>query len=104
MAMGDRMAELWSCDKLLDIVEQVIGPDIEGYPIWNVRSKVPNNALMTVPWHQDNAVLAVRRRRDGDAVSLDTLHRRDPWKTDACRLSRVPIRRVGVCRTISRTE
>jgi hypothetical protein len=54
-AMGDRMAELWSCDKLLDIVEQVIGPDIEGGPVWVVRSKVPNSALMTVPWHQDNA-------------------------------------------------
>ena len=38
-AMGDRMAELWSCDKLLDIVEQVIGPDIEGQPIWTCAPK-----------------------------------------------------------------
>ncbi len=56
-AMGPALANLWSCDKLLDIVEQVIGPDIEGGAIWNVRSKVPNNVLMTVPWHQDTAYL-----------------------------------------------
>jgi len=56
--MGPALAKLWSSAVLLDIVAQFIGPDIEGGAIWNVRPKVPENALMTVPWHQDSAYLA----------------------------------------------
>lgn len=56
--MGPQVAALWSSDTLLDIVERIIGPDIEGAAIWNVRPKVPDNALMMVPWHQDSGYLA----------------------------------------------
>jgi ectoine hydroxylase-related dioxygenase (phytanoyl-CoA dioxygenase family) len=42
---------------LLDIVEQFIGADIAGHPVWNIRSKTPDTRLMTVPWHQDTAYL-----------------------------------------------
>ena len=56
--MGPELAKLWSSDVLLNIVDQFIGPDIEGGAIWNVRPKVPENALMTVPWHQDCGYLA----------------------------------------------
>ena len=51
------LRQLWSSDKLLDIVESIIGPDIAGHPIWNIRSKTPRTTLMTVPWHQDTAYL-----------------------------------------------
>nr|XP_039257237.1 uncharacterized protein LOC120333907 [Styela clava] len=47
--------KLWSYDKLLNVVEQIIGPEISGHPVWNLRPKVPNNEQLTVPWHQDNA-------------------------------------------------
>ena len=50
-----RLAELWSSDNLLDMVEQFIGPDISGHPVSVVRTKTPNTPLMTVPWHQDSA-------------------------------------------------
>ncbi len=56
--MGPALAALWSCERLLAIVARIIGPDIEGGAIWNVRPKVPDNALMTVPWHQDSGYLA----------------------------------------------
>lgn len=49
------LAALWSSDKLLDVVEQFLGPDICGHPISVIRTKTPDNALMTVPWHQDAA-------------------------------------------------
>ena len=55
--LGPRLANLWSSPKLLDIVEQFIGPDIAGHPVWNIRSKTPDTGLMTVPWHQDTAYL-----------------------------------------------
>ena len=52
-SMGTALANLWSSDKLLDMVEQFLGPDIVGHPISIFRSKTPDTALMTVPWHQD---------------------------------------------------
>eukprot|EP00794_Sanderia_malayensis_P012089 gene12089-13335_t len=48
---------VWSHEKLLNIVEQIIGPDISGHPVWNLRTKTPGNVETTVPWHQDNAYL-----------------------------------------------
>ncbi len=56
--MGPALAALWSSDRLLGIVEAILGSDIEGGAIWNVRPKVPENVLMTVPWHQDSGYLA----------------------------------------------
>ena len=32
--------ELWTNDRLLNCVEQMIGPDIAGHPVWNLRTKV----------------------------------------------------------------
>ena len=48
---------LWSNERLLNVVEQLIGPDIAGHPVWNLRTKTPHNQQTTVPWHQDNAYL-----------------------------------------------
>ena len=56
---------LWSNERLLNIVEQLIGPNIAGHPVWNLRTKTPQNEQTTVPWHQDNAYL--------DPSSLNTL-------------------------------
>ena len=51
------LAKLWASPKLLDIVENWVGKDISGHPVWNIRSKTPQTARMTVPWHQDSAYL-----------------------------------------------
>jgi len=34
-----------------------IFPLITGHPVWNLRTKIPQNEQTTVPWHQDNAYL-----------------------------------------------
>lgn len=44
--------QLWSCDKFLNMAEQVLGPDVAGHPVWNLRVKTPKNDATTVPWHQ----------------------------------------------------
>ncbi|XP_022094672.1 phytanoyl-CoA dioxygenase-like isoform X2 [Acanthaster planci] len=49
--------DLWSNERLLNVMEQLIGPDIAGHPVWNLRVKTPQNEQATVPWHQDNAYL-----------------------------------------------
>ncbi|XP_076801270.1 uncharacterized protein LOC143445823 [Clavelina lepadiformis] len=49
---------LWADEKMLNVVEQIIGPEIAGHPVWNLRTKTPHNEQTTVPWHQDNAYLA----------------------------------------------
>jgi hypothetical protein len=50
-------AKLWSNPKLLEVIEQLLGPEIAGHPVWNLRAKTPMTALATVPWHQDTAYL-----------------------------------------------
>ena len=41
------IADLWTNERLLNVVEQFIGPEIAGHPVWNIR--IPggwvNNAL-----------------------------------------------------------
>lgn len=56
--LGPALAHLWETPRLLDIIEQIIGPEVAGHPVWNLRSKTPLNPLVTVPWHQDTAYLA----------------------------------------------
>ena len=55
--MQPALSRIWASDKLLDMVEQFIGPDIVGHPVVGIRTKTPNTALMNAPWHQDNAYL-----------------------------------------------
>ena len=56
--LGQPLADLWASRKLLAVIEQILGPEIAGHPVWNLRSKTPLNPLATVPWHQDTAYLA----------------------------------------------
>lgn len=51
------MQDLWSNERLLNAIEQLIGPEIAGHPVWNLRTKTPQSAATTVPWHQDVAYL-----------------------------------------------
>lgn len=53
-----QLAALWSAPKLLEMIEQILGPEIAGHPVWNLRAKAPSHVLSTVPWHQDTAYLA----------------------------------------------
>lgn len=51
--------DLWTHERLLNMVEQLIGPEVAGHPVWNLRIKPPvkdpAQDRMTVPWHQDSA-------------------------------------------------
>lgn len=31
---------VWSNEKLLNVVEQIVGPEVAGHPLWNLRTKV----------------------------------------------------------------
>ncbi|ESO90037.1 hypothetical protein LOTGIDRAFT_233877 [Lottia gigantea] len=44
---------IWAYEPLLNAVEQLIGPEIAAHPVWNLRTKTPQNEATTVPWHQD---------------------------------------------------
>ncbi|KAJ8308228.1 hypothetical protein KUTeg_013102 [Tegillarca granosa] len=56
--MPEAVRKLWSNERLLNVVEQLIGSDIMGHPVWNLRTKTPQNEATTVPWHQDAGYLA----------------------------------------------
>ena len=38
--MPKAFQQLWSDEKLLNVAEQIVGPDIAGHPVWNLRTKV----------------------------------------------------------------
>lgn len=40
--------------KLLDIVEQLVGPEIIASSVYRLRPKVPSHDQSAVPWHQDS--------------------------------------------------
>ncbi|GFO22437.1 phytanoyl-coa dioxygenase domain-containing protein 1-like protein [Plakobranchus ocellatus] len=46
---------LWANERLLNLIEQLLGPNIMGNPVWNLRPKVPSNESLVIPWHQDAA-------------------------------------------------
>ncbi|XP_072038018.1 uncharacterized protein [Amphiura filiformis] len=46
--------KLWANDRLLNMMEQLVGPEVAGNPVWNIRPKTPMTEEATVPWHQDN--------------------------------------------------
>eukprot|EP00095_Tigriopus_kingsejongensis_P003043 maker-scaffold971_size75022-snap-gene-0.7 protein:Tk03043 transcript:maker-scaffold971_size75022-snap-gene-0.7-mRNA-1 annotation:"phytanoyl- dioxygenase domain-containing protein 1 homolog" len=52
--LGPNAQKLWSHTKVLDILEHLIGPEIAGNPVWNLRIKLPHHEPEVVPWHQDN--------------------------------------------------
>ncbi|ESO90036.1 hypothetical protein LOTGIDRAFT_164337 [Lottia gigantea] len=45
--------KLFTYEPLLNVIEQLIGPEIAAHPVWNLRTKTPQNEATTVPWHQD---------------------------------------------------
>lgn len=38
--------------RMLNLLEDFLGPDIAFNPVWNLRTKTPNNLATVVPWHQ----------------------------------------------------
>lgn len=47
------MYGLFFCPPVLDMVEQLLGPEIRLYPNYTVRPKLPDDAKTLVLWHQD---------------------------------------------------
>jgi len=56
-ALPKSFTDLWSDPRLLSAAVQIIGPDVAGHPVWNLRTKVPYQEQSTVPWHQDSGYL-----------------------------------------------
>jgi phytanoyl-CoA hydroxylase len=63
--LGDAVFKLLTCPSVLDVVEQILGPEISVNPVQHVRLKLPAHALGEnpdpmmgkSPWHQDGAVV-----------------------------------------------
>ncbi|XP_064606094.1 phytanoyl-CoA dioxygenase domain-containing protein 1-like [Liolophura sinensis] len=51
------LQSLWANERLLNLAEQILGPEVWGNPVWNLRPKVPRDEVTTVPWHQDAAYM-----------------------------------------------
>jgi hypothetical protein len=70
--LPEGIADLWAGPTLLACARQLVGPDLAGHPVWNLRTKTPNSAQNAgqaeVPWHQDTAYLS-----GGEATCVNTL-------------------------------
>lgn len=51
------MQQLWEDPRLISVATQILGSDVAGHPVWNLRCKTPQEDQATVPWHQDNSYL-----------------------------------------------
>ena len=75
---GPAAFEMVVCERVLDMVEDLIGPEITSNPIQHVRLKLPETALRatervahisTTDWHQDRAVA----HAEGDRTEMVTV-------------------------------
>ena len=75
---GPAVMDMLTCPRLLDLVEDLIGPEITSNPIQHVRLKPPARTLrnsettahiMSTDWHQDRAVA----HAEGDATQIVTV-------------------------------
>jgi phytanoyl-CoA hydroxylase len=64
--VGPAVFRLLTSPRLLDLVEDVIGPEIYSNPVQHIRMKLPKRAIpqgysgglvTQIPWHQDNGVV-----------------------------------------------
>lgn len=56
--IGPGLFSIWSSEKMLNVVQSVLGKDVDGHPFFAVRPKPPEVDLFVVPWHQDSSYLA----------------------------------------------
>ncbi|CAL1525916.1 unnamed protein product [Lymnaea stagnalis] len=52
--MPESIQKLWSNERILNLMEQILGPEIAGHPVWNLRTKTPKSEAVNIPWHQDS--------------------------------------------------
>ena len=43
---------MYQNEKLLNALEQLLGPDVGASPVWNTRPKTPGHRETHVQWHQ----------------------------------------------------
>ncbi len=65
--VGPAVFNLLTNPRLLDIAEEIIGPEVYSNPVQHIRMKLPppavskdggyNGLISRIPWHQDNGVL-----------------------------------------------
>ena len=57
LVFSEALFELITHPKVLDVLESLIGSDIQFNGDFWVRPKLPNEKLTTLPWHQDSAYM-----------------------------------------------
>jgi phytanoyl-CoA hydroxylase len=64
--LGPAIFDMLTHPRLLDLVEDLIGPEIFSHPVQHIRFKLPQRAVQEgqtsglvtrIPWHQDNGVI-----------------------------------------------
>jgi ectoine hydroxylase-related dioxygenase (phytanoyl-CoA dioxygenase family) len=51
---GPAMFRLLACPQILDVMEQLLGPEVIASSVYRLRPKLPDRPEGNVPWHQDS--------------------------------------------------
>jgi hypothetical protein len=54
---GPEIFHLITNDRVVDLAEQIVGPELIASSVYRLRPKIPNYGYGAVPWHQDSAYL-----------------------------------------------
>jgi len=73
------MFGLFFCPQVLDIVEQLLGPEIRLYPNYTVRPKLPDDAKTLVLWHQDARHTEDYPKHGTETIGVDELRMVNVW-------------------------
>ncbi len=71
--------ELFAHSHLLDLAEQVVGPEVLLHPTYTARPKLPQHEPTEVPWHQDSGNTAFMLGDDPAAAEVEALRMANMW-------------------------
>ena len=57
---------MYESEKLLNVMEQILGPEIAANPVWNIRPKTPGVSETDNPWHQGtlSSAMILKSKKD----------------------------------------
>ena len=71
--------ELFAHPRLLDLAEQIVGPEVLLHPSYTARPKLPEHEPTEVPWHQDSGNTAWMLGDDAAVAEVEALRTANMW-------------------------
>ena len=94
--LGPALADLWGSPGLLEVMEQILGPEVAGHPVWNLRLEDPPESSGDRPLAPGHGLPGARSGTYAPTHGLDPAHRRQFHQWDPSGPSRWSSQRPGL--------